>query len=253
MLFSIVTVTRDNANGLIRTHQSLNTQSCADYEWIVIDGGSRDGTAAWLATTDALWTSEKDGGLYDAMNKGIARARGDYLLFLNAGDRLAAPDTLARFRDAIVNAAPAPAFVYGDAWEDRSGAPPALKKAHSHEKIAQGMFTHHQAMLYRRERLDGIRYDTALRVAADYKLTIELLRRRKTGVLYCAFPVCVFEPGGLSQKQTARGRAEQFRVRRETRLVSPHRNMMIYLRQTAGIALRRIAPFLYWRIRTRAP
>lgn len=259
MMFSIVTITRNDAPGLIRTGQSLTAQSFTDYEWIVIDGASADGTAAWLATTGALWTSEPDKGIYDAMNKGIARARGTYILFLNAGDRLAAPDTLARLRDAIAalttSAAPAPAFLYGDSWEDRPGAPPALKKARSHDRIAYGMFTHHQAMLYRRDALDEIRYNTRLRIAADYEFTARFLRRfayQKKRILYCPFPICIFAPGGLSQRQTAQGRAEQFRVRHDLRLVPKPMNVMIYIRQTAGIFIRRIAPSLYWRIKTRA-
>lgn len=245
MLFSVVTVTRNNSKGLIATHKSLAAQTCRDFEWIVIDGASSDGTAAWLATTDAIWSSEPDRGIYDAMNKGIARARGDYLLFLNAGDRLAAPDTLAQIADRIAAAQQVPAFVYGDSRENQVNGQPVLKKARPHDRITQGMFTHHQSMLYRRDRLDNIRYDISYRIAADYKFTAEVLRKRKP-VLYCPFSICLFEPNGVSQRRTGDGRGEQFRIRRECRLVPMHKNIMIYGAQSALIALRRVAPGLYW-------
>ncbi len=86
MLFSVITVTRNNLVGLRRTHESLRIQSCGDYEWIVVDGASDDGTADYLKKTGANWVSEPDRGIYDAMNKGIARAQGRWLIFMNAGD-----------------------------------------------------------------------------------------------------------------------------------------------------------------------
>ena len=86
---SIITVNFDNAAGLAKTMQSVREQGYTDYEYIVIDGGSTDGSkviieqsASWLTH----WVSEKDKGIYDAMNKGIALAKGDYIIFLNSGD-----------------------------------------------------------------------------------------------------------------------------------------------------------------------
>src|SRR5262249_10196471 len=68
-LFSLITVTRNNQAGLQHTHESLQAQTCRDFEWIVIDGDSDDGTKSYLTATSALWLSEPDHGLYDAMNK----------------------------------------------------------------------------------------------------------------------------------------------------------------------------------------
>jgi putative colanic acid biosynthesis glycosyltransferase len=87
---SIVTVTLNNLAGLKRTYDSIAAQADPPLEWVVIDGASRDGTAEWLSGVKAafpiVWSSERDDGIYDAMNKGIVRARGGFLLFLNAGD-----------------------------------------------------------------------------------------------------------------------------------------------------------------------
>ena len=238
MLFSVITVTRNNLEGLRRTHESLRAQSCADYEWIVIDGASDDGTAGYLQGTGAVWLSESDRGIYDAMNKGIDRARGDHLIFMNAGDVFAAPDVLEKLAahgDAD--------FIYGDA---REGG--ACKRARSYKKISYGMFTHHQSMMYGRDKIGALRYDTNYKIAADYKFTVEFLRRAEK-IVYTPFPVCVFEQGGVSQKNVRPGRTEQFRIRRELNVCSLPKNILIYAMQTFVMACRCAMPSLYWRVR----
>ena len=88
MLFSIITITRDNLEGLKTTQDSLHWQVCRDFEWIVIDGASKDGTKKYLQELSAHWISEKDEGIYDAMNKGIALATGELIGIINSGDYL---------------------------------------------------------------------------------------------------------------------------------------------------------------------
>jgi putative colanic acid biosynthesis glycosyltransferase len=102
---SVVTVVRNDLPGLERTHASLAEQVLRDFEWILIDGASTDATRAraseLLAEGIARGVSEPDTGIYDAMNKGLRLARGSHVLFLNAGDRLLGPDSLARARTAM--------------------------------------------------------------------------------------------------------------------------------------------------------
>jgi glycosyltransferase involved in cell wall biosynthesis len=96
--FSIITVARNDVNGLQSTWRSLHVQEEVSWEWIVQDGDSSDGTAEWLSELDdsrLRWSSEKDSGVYDAMNKAIGRIRGDAVLFLNAGDLLTDSSVLA--------------------------------------------------------------------------------------------------------------------------------------------------------------
>lgn len=88
---SIVSICYQNAEGLRITAESLKKQKCRDFEWIVIDGASNDGTIDVIKQFDDIidyWVSESDSGRYNAMNKGIERASGEYLLFLNSGDYL---------------------------------------------------------------------------------------------------------------------------------------------------------------------
>lgn len=100
-LFSIITVTLNNLPGLRKTRDSVTAQQFQDFEWLVVDGGSSDGSVEFLQDCTANFTSAPDKGPFDAMNKGLERARGQYLLFLNAGDTLAAPDVLRQIAQRI--------------------------------------------------------------------------------------------------------------------------------------------------------
>ena len=114
MKLSIITVTRNNLEGLRRTAESVAAQLWHDFEWIVIDAASTDGSKEFLQQLSPQpdwWKSEPDKGVYDAMNKGLSMARGEYLLFLNAGDALCGAYTLQEcFHDF-----PEGDIVYGDA------------------------------------------------------------------------------------------------------------------------------------------
>ena len=98
MLVSIITVNFNHLEGLKRTYESIVSQTFTDYECIVIDGGSTDGSREFIEQHQdrfAYWCSEKDNGIYHAMNKGIRQAKGEYLNFMNAGDAFACSKTLA--------------------------------------------------------------------------------------------------------------------------------------------------------------
>jgi putative colanic acid biosynthesis glycosyltransferase len=212
MLFSIVTITKNNPNGLARTRASVEAQTFKDYEWIVVNGDA-----------------EPDDGIYDAMNKGIDRARGDYMIFMNAGDVFASSEVLARIAPHADFD-----FLYGDAMEDGHIKP-------ARHDIAYGMPTHHQAMIYKRSRL---RYDARYKIAADYKFTAMAMRGT---IKHLPFPICVFETGGVSQIQTALGRREQAQIRRELGIHAPYAQMA----QIAGLMIKKTAPKIYWMARTR--
>ncbi len=114
-LFSIVTITFQNLDGLRDTVESVQAQSFSDLEHIVIDGGSTDSSDDWLAANfDGTWVSEPDGGRYDAMNKGARMARGDYLWFMHAGDNFGDPAVLSRVAAAIERGGDVrPEWLYG--------------------------------------------------------------------------------------------------------------------------------------------
>lgn len=243
-VFSIISVSLNNLPGLQKTDLSLKIQSFQDFEWIVMDGGSTDGTAEYLSHTRASWISKPDGGIFDGMNRGLARASGDYVIFLNAGDKLAFANTLARIYNFIKSEKRTPDFIYGDSLEGTD-----YKPARPHTDLKLGMFTHHQAMIYRRESLHGFCYDTRYTIAADYDFTAQALRTARH-VMYFPLPVCVFEPGGVSQKQAGGGRMEQALVRHRQKIANIFENAAIYLLQTAVWTARGIAPKLYWHVKS---
>lgn len=115
MILSIITINYNNLEGLRKTIESVSSQTFHDYEWIVIDGGSTDGSRELIeahSSEFSYWVSEPDNGIYHAMNKGIVRARGEFCQFLNSGDYYIDADTLSKvFANenlADVN--------YGDQW-----------------------------------------------------------------------------------------------------------------------------------------
>lgn len=228
-LFSIITITKNNAAGFSKTRESVEDQSCWNHEWIVVDGDL-----------------EPDNGIYDAMNKGISCAKGDYILFLNAGDRFADPETLSLL-ERHIETFPS-GFIYGDAMEKTKGKL-MTKKARPHTMLARGMFTHHQSMVYKRAIIGDLRYDTSYKIAGDYDFTAKFLQKCHD-VSYIPAPLCWFEPGGVSQSHAALGRLEEFRAKLENKLCNPVTAAGIYAVQTGAMMLRKANPELYSKIRS---
>ncbi|CAH2030477.1 glycosyltransferase family 2 protein [Trichlorobacter ammonificans] len=173
---SIITVVRNDAVGLQRTLASVSRWKGGRTEYLIIDGASTDGTLqvveAYRALVDHL-LSEPDNGIYDAMNKGIALARGDFLLFLNAGDEL-----LVDPEELLDGCGDTTVLVYGRANmrnPDGSLSYVKGKRLKSNFRFFKGMPLCHQAILYRREAM--VPFDTAFRIMADRVSTWQLLRR----------------------------------------------------------------------------
>jgi putative colanic acid biosynthesis glycosyltransferase len=245
--FSIITVTRNHLDGLRRTRASVTSQTCSDYEWIIVDGASTDGTAAFLPHCPATIISEPDNGIYDAMNKGLEGTCGQYVIFMNAGDCFAASGTLGTIQEeaARIN----PDFIYGDALETLPSGQLVYKKSRHYHHASHGMITHHQSMLYRRDIMGDLRYDPGYKIAADFDFTARFLEKTSK-MMQCRFPICVFEPGGTSQRHVWQGRCEQFRARRLHGLPL-WRNGLAFMGQSAMWGLRRAVPALYWHLKAR--
>ncbi|MBP7721172.1 MAG: glycosyltransferase [Alphaproteobacteria bacterium] len=224
-VFSIITVTHNNLPGLQKTDRSLKLQSFRDFEWIVINGGSADGTEGFLTHSNASAINREGCSKYDAMNLGLARATSDYVLFLDAGSKLAFANTLARLHNFIRSARKAPDFIYGDCLEGET-----YKSARAHTQLRLGMFTPHPAMIYRRGALNGLSFDVQYKIAADYDFTARMLQHVKH-VDYYPLPVCAFEK---PQQKSRHSRAEQFLIRRRLKIAGPLQNTALYLLQTAA-------------------
>lgn len=182
-LFSIITVSYNAASTIPATLASVREQTCGLYEYLLIDGASADDTVR-LASESGIENmtviSEKDRGIYDAMNKGLGIAKGDYVIFLNAGDSFHSPNTLQLIADTIMDN-DYPGIVYGqtqivDSSRRRIGdrhltAPSILTL----DSFKDGMVVCHQAFVVLRKIVDN--YDTRYRFSADYEWCIRCLQR----------------------------------------------------------------------------
>ncbi|MCM1138861.1 MAG: glycosyltransferase [Muribaculaceae bacterium] len=182
-LFSIITVTYNAEKTITPTLKSVKEQSFNFYEHIIIDGASTDNTvnlAQQSGIDNLILVSEKDNGLYDAMNKGLGLATGDYVIFLNAGDTFHTHDTLKIIANTILEN-DYPGIVYGQTQlvnnnRERIGnrhlsAPAVLTL----DNFKDGMVVCHQAFIVLRKLTDN--YDTRYRFSADFEWCIRCLQR----------------------------------------------------------------------------
>lgn len=172
-LISIITVNYNDKNGLLRTIESVKGQSFTNYEHIIIDGGSTDGSKELIESHKAnfnYWVSEADKGIYNAMNKGIKKANGEYLLFLNSGDDLEDGQSLERVhmhlneKDIVyfnIN-------MITDNGKYVKKCPERLSFTYLHNNLPS-----HQSTFFRRNLFDTYGYyDEKLKITADWKFLI---------------------------------------------------------------------------------
>lgn len=166
-LISIITVTYQAAKTLVRTINSVATQVSV-YEYIVIDGGSTDGTLDIIRSNQHMigyWSSESDKGIYDAMNKGIAKATGQWVYFLGADDALR-PDILKVMLPILSTSGSM--LIYGDVKYDYGKY---FRSEFSLLTILHNTI-HHQASFYKRSLFSSFSYDASLKIIADYELNL---------------------------------------------------------------------------------
>ena len=215
-LFSIITVTWNAASVIAPTIRSVQRQTSSDYEMLIIDGASTDDTldivrCASIASLRVF--SEPDKGLYDAMNKGIARARGRYLIFLNAGDAFADDAVLARL--ALLTAGN-PGVLYGqtqlvNAAGDVVGmrhltAPRRLDA----DSFVNGMVVCHQAFVARRDLVPE--YDLQYRLSADYDWCIKVLRNSPSNAYAGEAPIISYLADGMTTRHHRASLWERYRI-----------------------------------------
>lgn len=216
-LFSIITVTYNAAETLPATLASVKEQSCKLYEYIVMDGVSKDNTVELANNANipnARIISSPDKGLYDAMNKAIDIATGEYLIFLNAGDAFHSSDTLQKIADVIMNH-DFPGIVYGQTQlvntkRQRIGdrhltAPEELTL----KSFAEGMLVCHQAFIALR-RITG-HYDLRYRFSADYEWCIRCLQHSRNNV-YIPQTIIDYLSEGLTTANRKASLKERFKI-----------------------------------------
>ncbi len=181
---SIITVCYNAEETIERTLQSVSLQSSSNYEYIIIDGKSKDGTLEIIeqyASFVSLLVSEPDKGLYDAMNKAIKYATGDYLCFLNAGDKFHSCDTLKLLINQVKELKVKPDVIYGEtAIVDNKGEFIRMRRHSTPKQLTwksfkKGMVICHQAFLPLRTLAPF--YDLNYRYSADFDWCIQILKQ----------------------------------------------------------------------------
>lgn len=216
-LFSVITVTYNAEDTLPPTLASVRSQTFGSFEHIIVDGASRDRTVA-LAQENApacqVLVSGPDRGLYDAMNKGLGMARGEYVVFLNAGDTFHTSSTLADVADAVM-ANDFPGVVYGqtdlvDAGRRRiAGRHLTAPCELTYDSFRDGMVVCHQAFFVLR-RIAGY-YDMKYRFSADYEWCIRVLQHSRHNC-YIDAVLADYLMEGMTTRNRRKSLMERFRI-----------------------------------------
>jgi glycosyltransferase involved in cell wall biosynthesis len=199
---SIVTIDFNNLAGLKATFASVVTQTNRDFEYIVIDGGSQDGSVEFLQQHSEHFSyciSEPDRGIYDAMNKGVAAAIGKWVIFMNSGDLFYEDETLARVVDRLADND----VVYGEwvsIFNDEYGNRTKHGKPSDLSQIWNKIPACHQSILVRRELLSEHPFDISLKWCGDHDLLAKLYQ---LGCKFQQIPVIVtkFDASGGTARE----------------------------------------------------
>lgn len=207
MKYSIITINYNNCEGFKRTIESVIKQSYNDFEFIVIDGGSNDGSKELIKqyTNDiSYWVSEPDNGIYHAMNKGIKVAHGEYFIFLNSGDYFydenVLENTLPHLKADIV---------HGRMFEqNKSSFPYLINKSPTMAYLYESSMQH-PSCFFRKELFNDSLYDETYKIVSDWKFFIEKIIFQNCSFEFMPVTVAVFEGGGISEAQKERNESER--------------------------------------------
>lgn len=213
MKFSIVVVCLNAGQALAETIDSIFMQSDTEYEIIVKDGMSSDGSIEKLPADERIRVIRKrDAGIYDAMNQAVCEVSGDYVYFLNCGDVFYDEHVLRRVRECIAAKEDGTGMIfYGDIYDRLSGT-----RVASNPKIdAFGCYRNvpcHQACFYAAEWMRKKQFDTSYRVRADYEHFLWCFFKGRAKTIYMPFLIADYEGGGFSEtKENLRKSAKEHR------------------------------------------
>jgi len=265
---SIITINFNNAEGLQKTMESVFRQTSADFEYIVIDGGSTDGSREVIQRFEKVepateernvksrpfnpltyWVSEQDNGIYHAMNKGIRAAKGEYCQFLNSGDRLASDDVVEKMSKNL----PECNIAYGNMIKLFPGGKTILDSGSAGDitffKLYRGTINHSSAWI-RRTLFDTYGYyDEELKIVSDWKWYLVAAGLHNEPVAYVDMPVTYFDMGGISNTNKQLEVEERNKVLEELvppRILADYRRFEADLMMINRISRYKPVKFLVW-------
>lgn len=225
MILSIITINRNNAAGLEKTMRSVVSQMGGDFEYVVIDGASTDGSVEVIRSFEASlgerlkWISEPDKGIYNAMNKGIGMATGDYLQFLNSGDSLVS-DAITKQMTEALKSKGYPSILYGNMLKDMPVGKAMRDRCFAGREISfLGFYTgslNHSSAYIRRSLFNRYgMYDEGLKIVSDWKWFLQAIILGGEKPVYVDMDVTLFDMNGISEKNKALDKTERRRVLNE--------------------------------------
>jgi len=219
-LFSIITVTLNPGDALGRTVDSVKSQKCRDFEHIIKDAGSTDGSLEQYARTandyQPIIIFEPDRGIFDAMNQAMDHAHGKYVMFLNAGDILYSEDILQQV-SSVVSQHSDLGLVYGDYFDAQLQLVIKSPKRLTSFYLYRTMLCH-QACFVSHDIIEKLgRFDTSFPVAADYDLLLRVVRGEGVSYRYLEKTIASYMGGGSSSRpaNAAAGAREARRLRKQ--------------------------------------
>lgn len=247
-MITVITVCKDAIAGLKETLASVSAQESGEFEYIVVDGNSTDGTKEFLSAymencsknITFSYVSEEDSGIYDAMNKGVRRAKGEYILFLNAGDTFYDSSVITTFEKAV-NEQDADAY-YGDTlmhYYEGYG----LYRESEALKLNPTMPFIHQSVIVKRDLLLEHPFDMSYKVCADLEF-FYWMRKKECRFVHCDFVVSCYDAReGLSENNPLKILKDNDRIFGRDKM--PHyrmRNLYLKSRIIAVEAVKKIMP-----------
>ena len=221
MKLSIITINRNNAAGLEKTMQSVAAQTYKEFEYIIVDGASTDGGVEVIKSFESKfghlkWVSEPDSGIYNAMNKGIRMASGDYIQILNSGDSLAKEDVTERMLTAL-GETDAPSILYGNMVKCFPDGYRMVDKSFAGQEITMlGMYTgtlNHDPAYIRRDLFDKYGYyDESLKIVSDWKWYLQAIILGGEKPKYVDMDVTLFDMTGISETSKELDQTERKQV-----------------------------------------
>jgi glycosyltransferase involved in cell wall biosynthesis len=211
---SVITIVYNNVRDIQRTIQSVLCQTYPNIEYIVIDGASTDGTKEIIELYKhqlSKFISEKDAGIYDAMNKGLAMATGDYVLFMNSGDEIYACDTVL---NVFSSAADADIYygeteMYNDAWESLGQRRHKAPQTFTWRDFKYGMNISHQAIYIKRCLTEP--FNLGYKFSADIDWIIKAAKK-SSKIINTHIYVAKYLVGGVSKQKHLESLKERFRI-----------------------------------------
>ena len=217
MKYSIITINYNNCDGLRRTIESVISQSYKDYEFIIIDGGSTDESREIIeqySNSINYWVSEPDKGIYNAMNKGIRQAKGDYLNFLNSGDAFYDSDVLASVDKELGDYD----IIIGKEYhQDPKTGESATTFLPARISMATFVVSYlpHQSGFIKRSLFEDSLYDENLRIVGDWKFYMQQIVCNERTVKLTDIVVSRREQGGISNANSSLNAEERLKVLHE--------------------------------------